>query len=126
MISRMVQDFLAEDFDHATHHRDKLQKKLKEMGQILKKFREDQITSSSRGMEPSTTQTTKRVEVEECDPVLLMPHAYSMIYIKPSMLQIDEIVGQTPLKDLDHIQLVLTWMPSKALHKLQVSVDHEM
>jgi hypothetical protein len=38
----------------------------------------------------------------------------------------DEIVGQTPLKDLDHIQLVLTWMPSKALHKLQVIVDHKM
>jgi chromosome segregation ATPase len=42
------------------------------------------------------------------------------------MLRMDEIVGQTPLKDLDHIQLVLTWMPSRALYKLQVSVDHEM
>jgi hypothetical protein len=26
MITIKVQDFLAEDFDHATHHRDKLQK----------------------------------------------------------------------------------------------------
>jgi len=42
------------------------------------------------------------------------------------MLQMDEIVGQTPLKDLYHIQLVLTRIPSKALHKLQVRVDHEM
>lgn len=42
------------------------------------------------------------------------------------MLQMDEIVGQTPLKDLDRIQLVLTRMPSRALYKLQVSVDHEM
>jgi hypothetical protein len=32
MITRMVQDFLAEDFDHAAHHRDKLQKELTEMG----------------------------------------------------------------------------------------------
>jgi hypothetical protein len=38
----------------------------------------------------------------------------------------DEIVGQTPLKDLDHIQLVLTQMPSRELYKLQVSVDYEM
>jgi hypothetical protein len=38
----------------------------------------------------------------------------------------DEIVGQTPPKDLDHIQLFLTWMPSKALYKLQVSVDHKI
>jgi hypothetical protein len=28
MIARMVQDFLAEDFNHATHHRDKLKKEL--------------------------------------------------------------------------------------------------
>jgi hypothetical protein len=55
-----------------------------------------------------------------------MPHANAMIYIKPSMLCMDEIMGQTPLKDLDHIQLVLTWMPSRELHKLQVSVDHEV
>jgi hypothetical protein len=40
MITRMVQDCLAEDFDHATHHRDKLQKELEEMGQLLKKFGE--------------------------------------------------------------------------------------
>jgi hypothetical protein len=38
----------------------------------------------------------------------------------------DEIMGQTRPKHLDHIQLVLTWMPSKELHKLQVSVDHEV
>jgi hypothetical protein len=36
----MVQDFLAEDFDHATHHRDQFQKKLVEMGQFLKKLGE--------------------------------------------------------------------------------------
>jgi hypothetical protein len=55
-----------------------------------------------------------------------MPHAHATVYIKPSMLRMDEIMGQTPLKDLDHIQLVLTWMPSRELYKLQVSVDHEM
>ena len=108
------------------HHRDKLQKELIEIGHLLKKFRESQITSSSRGIEPSTTQTIERVEVEECDLVLPMPHTHSTIYIRPSMLRMDEVVGQTPLKDLDHIQLVLTQMPSRELYKLQVSVDHEM
>jgi hypothetical protein len=113
MISIMAQDYLIEDFDHAAHHRDKLQKEPIEMGQILKKFGEAQIISSSRGIEPSTTQTTERVEVEERDPVLLMPHTHSMVYIKPNMLQMDEIVGQTPLKNLDHIQLVLTQIASR-------------
>ena len=96
------------------------------MGQLLKKFGEAQITSSSRGIDPSTTQTTERVEVEERDPVLPIPHAHSMVYIKRSMLRMDEIVGQTPLKNLDHMQLVLTRIPSKSLYKLQVSVDHKI
>jgi hypothetical protein len=64
------------------------------------------------------------MEVGKCDSVLPKPH--SMIYIKPSMIQMDEIVGQTPLKDLDQIQLVLTWMSIKALYQLQVSIDHEI
>jgi hypothetical protein len=42
------------------------------------------------------------------------------------MLRMDEIVGQTPLKDLSQIQLVLTRMPTRALHKLQVSINHEV
>jgi hypothetical protein len=58
MIARMVQDFLTEDFDHVAHHRDKLQKELAEMGKLLKKFKESQITSSTRGIEPSSAETT--------------------------------------------------------------------
>jgi hypothetical protein len=75
---------------------------------------------------PFPKKTEERVEVEEQDLVHLMPHANTMIYIKPNMMCMDEIMGQTPLKDLDHIQLVLTQMPSRELHKLQVSTDHEV
>jgi hypothetical protein len=42
------------------------------------------------------------------------------------MLHMDEIVGQTPLKELRQIQLVLMRIPSWALHKLQVSFNHEV
>jgi hypothetical protein len=41
-------------------------------------------------------------------------------------MRMNEIVGQTPLKDLDQIQLVLTRMRSNPLYQLQVSVDHEI
>jgi len=99
MISKMVQDCLAEDFDHAVHHRDKLQKELAEMRQLLKKFGEAQITSSRRGIEPLSTWNTEIMEVGKCDSVLLKSHF--TVYIKPSMIRMDEIVGQTPLKDLD-------------------------
>jgi hypothetical protein len=52
MITRMVQDCLAEDFDHAVHHRYKLQKELADMGEFLKKFEEAQIASHNRGIDP--------------------------------------------------------------------------
>jgi hypothetical protein len=64
------------------------------------------------------------MEVGECDSVLTKPH--STVYMKPSILRMDEIVGQAPLKDLDQIQLVLTWMPENTLYQLQVSIDHEI
>ena len=91
MIARMVQDCLTEEFDHVAHHRDKLQKELAEMGQIMKKFGEAHIISRSRGIEPLSARTTKRMEVGKRDSVLPKPH--STVYIKSSMIRMDEIVG---------------------------------
>jgi hypothetical protein len=58
------------------------------------------------------------MEEEEQDPfhTILQPNA--TFHITPSMLCMDDIVGKTPLEDLSKIQLVLMWMPFKALHKL--------
>jgi hypothetical protein len=42
------------------------------------------------------------------------------------MLRMDEIVGKTPLKDMNHIQVVLTRIPSGELHKLHMIVNHEV
>jgi hypothetical protein len=53
---------------------------------------------------------------------ILQPN--TTFHINPSMLHMDEIVGQTPLKDLNQIQIVLKRIPSGALHRLQVSVNH--
>jgi hypothetical protein len=63
------------------------------MGQFLKKFGDAQTSSNNRGIEPPKIQTKERVEVEERDPFHSMPHANAMIYIKPNMLHMDEIVG---------------------------------
>jgi len=38
----------------------------------------------------------------------------------------DDIVGQTPLKDLAQLQLVFPCIPSKVLHKLEVSITQEV
>jgi hypothetical protein len=42
------------------------------------------------------------------------------------MLQMDEMIAQTPLKDLAQVELVLERIPTKALYKLQVSVAQEV
>jgi hypothetical protein len=125
MIAQMVQDCLSEDFDHAAHHRDRIEEKLVDMRQLLKKIGEGKPTSS-RGLEPLAPQTEGRVQEEERESVqaILQPHV--TFHINPSMLRMDEIVGQTPLKDLSQIQLVLMRIPSGALHRLQVSVNHEV
>jgi hypothetical protein len=65
MIAQMVQDCLAEDFDHAAHHRDRIQEEMEDMWQFLKKIREMQATGSNRGTKPSTPQTEERMEEEE-------------------------------------------------------------
>jgi hypothetical protein len=79
---------------------------------------EVQTTGSNRGTGPSTPQTEERVEEEERDPVHTILQPNTTFHITPSMLRMDEIMGKTPLKYLAQIQLVLTWMPSRALHKL--------
>jgi hypothetical protein len=50
----------------------------------------------------------------------------STFHVTPNMLFMDEIMGQTPLKDLAQIKLVMTWIPTKSLYKLQVSVAQEV
>ena len=125
MIARMVKDWIFEDFNHVAHHRDRIEHKLVDMRQLLKKIGEGH-PASSRGIESSTPQIEGRVQEEERELVqaILQPHV--TFHINPSMLCMDEVVGQTPLKDLSQIQLVLTRIPSGALHKLQVSINHEV
>jgi hypothetical protein len=66
------------------------------------------------------------MEVEEQDPFYPLPHLNETFHITLSMLRMDKILGQTPLKDLSQIQLVLTRMPTRPLHKLHVSINHEV
>jgi hypothetical protein len=78
------------------------------------------------GTGSSTSQTGEEPEASERDTVHTIPQPSETFHITPSMLRMDEIMGQTPLKDLAQLQLVLSWIPSKALHKLQVSVTQEV
>jgi hypothetical protein len=42
------------------------------------------------------------------------------------MLQMDEAISHTPLKDIAQVHLVLANIPTKALYKIQVSVMQEV
>jgi hypothetical protein len=46
-------------------------------------------------------------------------------HVTINMLRMDEIVGQTPLKYLAQIQLVMWRIPTNVLYKLQLSVTQE-
>jgi hypothetical protein len=126
MIARMVQDYLSEDFDNVAHHRDRIQEEMTDMRQFLKKIGELQTVGSSMGTRPSTPQIEERLEEGERDTVHKIPQLNATFHITPIMLRMDEIVGQKPWKDLSQIELVVLWIPSKVLHKLQVSVTNEV
>jgi voltage-gated potassium channel Kch len=46
--------------------------------------------------------------------------------VTPNMLEIDEMIAQTPLKYLAQVYLVLERIPTKALYKLRVSFMQEV
>jgi hypothetical protein len=46
--------------------------------------------------------------------------------ITQEMLQVDEETMQNPLKDIDHLDLELPKVPTKALYKLQINVTQEI
>jgi uncharacterized coiled-coil DUF342 family protein len=126
MIAQMVQDRTSEDFENVVHHRDRIQEELADMRQFLKQIGEVQAVDNNIGTGSSTSQTGGEPEASERDTVHTIPQPSATFHITPSMLRMDEIVGKTPLKDLAQLQLVLSRIPSKALHKLQVSVTQEV
>jgi hypothetical protein len=56
----------------------------------------------------------------------MMAQSSSNFHVTTNMLRMDEIVGQTPLKDMAQIQLVMKQIPTKALYKLQFNVVQEV
>jgi hypothetical protein len=95
------------------------------MQQLLNKIGEGKPTSN-RGLKPLAPQLEGRVQEEERESVQAIMQPHITFHINPSMLHMDEIVGHTPLKDLRQIQLVLKRIPSGALHRLEVSVNHDV
>ena len=42
--------------------------------------------------------------------------------VKPNILEMDEMIVETPLKYLVQVELILERIPAKALYKIQASV----
>jgi hypothetical protein len=126
LVAQMVQDRTTKDFDEAQHQRDRIQDELEDMRQLLEQIRETQRVD--RGIEsvPTTSQTGAKAGSSEQDRIQTTTQPSSTFHVTPNMLRMDEIVGQTPLKYLAQIQLVMTQIPTKALYKLQVSVAQEV
>jgi hypothetical protein len=126
LVAQMVQDRTPKDFDEAQRQMDRMQDELADMRQLLKQIRETQRVD--RGIEsiPVASQTRAKAGSSEQDRIQTTAQSSSTFHVTPSMLRKDEFVGQTPLKDLAQIQLVMTRIPTKALYKLQVRVAREV
>jgi hypothetical protein len=122
LMAEMVQDRTTKDFDEAKHQRDRIQDELVDMMQLLEKIIEMQRVGRGIYSVPVASQTGAKAGSIEQDTIQTITQASSIFYVTPNMLCMDEIVGQTPLKDLAQIQLVMGRIPTKALYKLQVSV----
>jgi hypothetical protein len=85
-----------------------------------------QAAGNNIGTWSSTSKTRQEPEASEWDTVHTIPQLSETFQITPRMMHMDEIVGKTPLKDLAQLQLVLSRIPSKALHKLHVSFTQEV
>jgi hypothetical protein len=115
-----------EEFEDTQHQRDRIQNKLADMRQVLEYIREAQ--SAGRETEPflATSEVGSKAMLSEHDMIQMIAQASTTFHVTPNMMHMDEIVGQTTLKDLVQIQLVMGWIPTKALNKLQVNVAHEV
>jgi hypothetical protein len=92
------------------------------MRQILQYIKE----TRGAGRVIESVSATSQIEAEEDsskqDNIKTTTQLSMMFHVTPSMLCMDEIVFQTPLKDLAQTQLVMTRIPTKALYKMKVSV----
>jgi hypothetical protein len=71
---------------------------------------------------PTTTKAEARVTSREKDTIQTIVQASPNFQVTFNMLQMDEIVAQTPLKDLAQVELVTIRILTKALYKPQFSV----
>jgi hypothetical protein len=74
----------------------------------------------------TVTEVKTRATSSEKDTIRTIAQANSNFPVTPNMLQMDEMVAQTPLKDLKQVKLVLERIPRNSLYKLQVSVASEL
>ena len=56
MVAQMIQDHTVNDFDNVVCQRDKIEKELAHIRQLLKHLKEVQATDNSVGTVPSTSQ----------------------------------------------------------------------
>jgi hypothetical protein len=65
-------------------------------------------------------------DAQDLGTKLTIAQASLNFQVTSNMLQMDETLTQTPLKDLVQVELVMARIPTKALYKLQVSVAQEV
>jgi hypothetical protein len=75
---------------------------------------------------PAATEAEARTASSEKDTIQTIAQASPNFQVTSNMLQMDETVAETPLKDLPQVELVMERIPTKELYWLQFSVVQEV
>jgi hypothetical protein len=78
------------------------------------------------GSFPAVTEAKERATSSEQYTIQTIAEVNLNFLATPNMLQINETIAQTLLKDLAQVELVLERIPTKELYNLQFSVIQEV
>jgi hypothetical protein len=123
LVVEKVQDHTTEAWYDVEKKREEIVKKLTEVKDALEQL---QLTTVQQKEQVQQQQTSQERTVPEQETVQIIAMGNENFCITQGMLQVDEDTMQKPLKDIDHLDLALPKVPTKALYKLQISVTQEI
>jgi len=100
LVVERVQDREVEEFEESQHQRDQIQYEMNDLRKVLEKIKEAQREERGTTSFPATLEEGDKAASNEHEMIHMIAQVSPTFHITPSMLRMDDIVGQTPLKYL--------------------------
>jgi hypothetical protein len=89
-----------EEFEESQHQRDQIKYEMNDLRKVLENIKEAQREERGTTSFPTTLEEGDKVVSNEHEMIHMIAQVSPTFHITPSMLRMDDIVGQTPLKYL--------------------------